>query len=98
VPTQEVAAAKVQAVEEGRDLLQASPTGYSAAITNQGTLLSRSVLGTRKVVFADLALRRGMTPYAGGGDLPMLIIGGVALLLGWLVAWRRDGGDRPAYR
>jgi hypothetical protein len=39
-----------------------------------------------------------MTPYAGGGDLPMLIIGGVALLLGWLVAWRRDGGDRPAYR
>lgn len=98
VPTQEVAAAKVQAVEEGRDLLQASPTGYSAAITNQGTLLSRSVLGARQVVFADLALRRGMTPYAGGGDLPMLIIGGVALLLGWLVAWRRDGGDRPAYR
>ncbi len=98
VPTQEVAAAKVQAVEEGRDLLQASPTGYSAAITNQGTLRSRSVLGARQVVFATLALRRGMTPYGRVGDLPMLVLSGVALLLGWLVAWRRDGGDRAAYR
>jgi apolipoprotein N-acyltransferase len=98
VPTQEVAAAKVQAVAEGRDLLQAAPTGYSAAITNEGTLLSRSVLGARQVVFAHLSLRRGMTTYARLGDLPMLIIGGIALLLGWLVAWRRDGGDGPAYR
>ena len=98
VPTQEVAAAKVQAVQQGRDLLQAAPTGYSAAVTNRGTLLTRSVLGARQVVFANLDLRRGMTPYGRVGDLPMLIICGVALLSGWLLAWRRDGGGRPAYR
>ena len=45
VPTQEIAASTVQAVQQGRDLLQAAPTGYSAAITNRGTLLERSVLG-----------------------------------------------------
>ena len=28
---------RVQAVQQGRDLLQAAPTGYSAAITNRGT-------------------------------------------------------------
>ena len=30
VPTQEVAAAVVQSVETGRDLVQAAPTGFSA--------------------------------------------------------------------
>ena len=46
VPTQEIAAAEVQAVQQGRDLLQAAPTGYSAAITNRGTLLAS--LGARR--------------------------------------------------
>ena len=98
VPTQEIAAAEVQAVEQGRDLLQAAPTGYSAAVSNRGVLLDRSVLGARQVVFANLALRRGTTPYVRAGDLPMLIIAAAALLTGWLVAWRRAGGDAPAYR
>ncbi|HXW39488.1 MAG TPA: apolipoprotein N-acyltransferase, partial [Acidimicrobiales bacterium] len=98
VPTQEIAAARIQAVEEGRDLLQASPTGFSAAITHRGTLLERSVLGARQVIFATLALRRGTTVYTSAGDLPVLLLAGVALVIGWLVAWRRAGGDRPAYR
>ena len=45
VPTQEIAASEIQAVQQGRDLLQAAPTGYSAAITNRGVLVQRSVLG-----------------------------------------------------
>ncbi len=97
VPTQEIAAAQVQAVEQGRDLLQASPTGYSAAVTNQGVLLDRSGLGARQVVFADLSLRRGTTPYVAAGDWPMLVLSLLLLVAGWLVAWRRAGGDRPAY-
>jgi apolipoprotein N-acyltransferase len=50
------------------------------------------------VVVADLSLRRGLTPYARAGDLPVLLMAGLALLLGWLVAWRRAGGSHPAYR
>ena len=39
VPTQEIAASEIQAVQQGRDLLQAAPTGYSAAVTDRGVLL-----------------------------------------------------------
>ena len=45
VPTQELAAATIQAVQQGRDLLQAAPTGFSAAIDHRGVLEARSVIG-----------------------------------------------------
>ena len=46
VPTQEIAASEIQAVQQGRDLLQAAPTGYSAAITNRG--VAAAALGARR--------------------------------------------------
>ncbi len=92
VPTQEIAASEVQAVEQGRDLVQAAPTGYSAAVTNRGVLLERSVLGARQVIVADLALRRGWTLYVRFGSTPVLLLAGAALAAGWL------GGRRRARR
>jgi apolipoprotein N-acyltransferase len=96
VPTQEIAASEVQAVEEGRDLLQAAPTGYSAAFTNRGTLLERSTLGRPQVVFANLSRRSGWTLYVRFGDLPVLLLAGLSLVGGWAVAaWRsRSQGGR----
>jgi apolipoprotein N-acyltransferase len=90
VPTQEVAASEIQAVQQGRDLLQAAPTGYSAAITNRGVLLDRSVLGARQVVTATLARRVGWTLYVRFGDLPTELLAALVLLAGWLVAGRRE--------
>ena len=55
VPTQETAAAIVQAVETGRDLVQAAPTGFSAVVTQRGVVLQRSALGRRQVLFATVA-------------------------------------------
>jgi apolipoprotein N-acyltransferase len=97
VPTQEIAASEVQAVQQGRDLLQAAPTGYSAAITNRGTLLERSALGPAQIVSATLARRVGWTVYVRFGDLLPLALSGLGLLAGWLVVGRRrrDPG-RPA--
>jgi apolipoprotein N-acyltransferase len=89
VPTQEVAAAEIQAVQQGRDLLQAAPTGYSTAITNRGVLLNRSVLGARQVVTATLARRVGWTLYVRYGDLPTEVLAALVLLGGWLLAGRR---------
>jgi apolipoprotein N-acyltransferase len=89
VPTQEIAASEVQAVQQGRDLLQAAPTGYSAAITNRGTLLHRSVLGARQVITATLARRTGTTVYVRYGDLPVLLLAAAATVGGWLLASRR---------
>ncbi len=89
VPTQEIAASEIQAVQQGRDLLQAAPTGYSAAITNRGVLLDRSVLGARQVVMATLSRRVGWTLYVRYGDLPTEVLAALVLLVGWLVAGRR---------
>ncbi len=83
VPSQEIAAAVVQAVETGRDLVQAAPTGYSAVVTQRGIVVARSVLGERQVLAATVALHRGMTPYDHWGDLPVLLLAVVALGVGW---------------
>jgi len=88
IPTQEIAASEVQAVQQGRDLLQAAPTGYSAWITHRGRLLARSVLGARQVVPADLGLRDGWTVYVRWGDTPVLVASAVALVAGWWLAVR----------
>ena len=84
VPAQELAAAQVQAVQTGRDLVQAAPTGFTAVVTQRGVIVRRSVLGRRQVVTATVALRRGMTPYDRWGDLPALVLAAAALGAGWL--------------
>jgi apolipoprotein N-acyltransferase len=84
VPTQETAAAIVQAVETGRDLVQAAPTGFSAVVTQRGVVLQRSALGRRQVLFATVALRRGLTLYDHWGDLPLLALAALALVVGWV--------------
>ena len=88
VPTQEVAASEVQAVQQGRDLLQAAPTGYSAWITNRGVLEARSTLGVRQVVGAVLHRRTGTTLYVRFGDAPVLIAALLALVAAWWPAVR----------
>jgi apolipoprotein N-acyltransferase len=91
IPTQEIAASEVQAVQQGRDLLQAAPTGYSAWITNHGVLMARSVLGRRQVVPAVLHRRTGVTLYVRFGDVPVLVASLLALATGWWSAIRRTG-------
>ncbi len=83
VPTQEVAASRFQAVEEGRDLLQAAPTGYTAVVTHRGAVLQRSVLGAPQVLFAKLGLRTGTTWFVRAGDTPVLALAGLTLLAAW---------------
>jgi apolipoprotein N-acyltransferase len=89
VPTQEVAADRLQAIEEGRDLVQAAPTGYSTVVDNDGRVLERSVLGKRQILSATLELRDGKTVYERFGDLPVLVLAMLGLVLGLLVDLRR---------
>ncbi len=84
VPAQELAASRIQAVQTGRDLVQAAPTGYTAVVTQRGVVVRRSVLGRGQVVTATVALRNGMTPYDHWGDLPILLLAAAALAGGWL--------------
>jgi apolipoprotein N-acyltransferase len=84
VPTQEMAADAVQAVETGRSVVQASPTGYSSVLDQRGRVLQRSELGRRQLLTATVPLRRGFTPYDHLGDLPFLLMAAVALMAGWV--------------
>jgi apolipoprotein N-acyltransferase len=89
VPAQELAAARVQAVEEGRDLVQAAPTGLSAVVDAGGGVVERTVLGRRQVLTGTVALRAGRTLYERFGDLPPLVLSAALLALGWVAAARR---------
>ncbi len=90
VPKEEVAADKLRAVEEGRELVQASPVGYSTVVTRHGAVVRRSRLGPRQVIEAEVTRRRGLTLYARGGDLPELALAGALLIVGWVLGGRRE--------
>jgi apolipoprotein N-acyltransferase len=90
VPAQEIAAATLQALSEGRDVVQAAPTGFSAVIDHDGRVLARTELAVRAVIVRDVALRRGRTIYERIGDLPVLVVSGVVVLLGWMTAFGAD--------
>jgi apolipoprotein N-acyltransferase len=83
-PAQEIAASRLQAIEEGRDLLQAAPTGYSAVIDNGGDVLQQTLLSSPAVLRATVALRAGTTVYTRFGDSPTLFLSLLFAIVGWL--------------
>jgi apolipoprotein N-acyltransferase len=89
VPAQEVAADRVQAVSEGRDLVQAAPTGFSTVVDHRGSVVDRSSLAVPDVLTATVWRRTGSTVYEQVGDLPMLVLAGVGVAVGWLEELRR---------
>ncbi len=86
MPSQEIAASQLRAIEEGRDLVQSAPTGYSALINNQGQVMQLSALARRQVLIGNVALRNGSTLYEHFGDLPILFIAILSLLVAWALA------------
>jgi len=104
IPTQEVAASQLQAVAEGRDLVQVASTGVSAVIDQRGTVRQRSALGPSADLFARVGLRTGATLYERTGDLPVLVIAILATVAGWFaegrLSWRRRAlrSSRPRSR
>ncbi|MGH9297255.1 MAG: apolipoprotein N-acyltransferase, partial [Acidimicrobiales bacterium] len=85
-PSQEIAASRLQALEEGRYVLQAAPTGYSAVIAPSGAVLQRSGLASPAEIEARVELLSADTPYEQGGDLPVLGLALLALVGGWLAS------------
>lgn len=84
VPTTEVAAAQLRAIESGRDLAQAAPTGYGALIDNHGEVHARTVLGRREVLHGVIHERTGRTVYTRVGDWPVIALALAALAAAWL--------------
>jgi apolipoprotein N-acyltransferase len=99
-PAQEIAASRLQAIEEGRDLLQAAPTGYSAVIDNRGRVLQQTLLSVAAVLRATVPLRDGTTLYTRFGDGPALALAAAAAVAAWATSlWeRRRAGREQTHR
>ncbi len=83
VQTQQVASSRLRAIETGRWVAQAAPTGFSAFVSPDGEVLDRTTQREQRVITRDIPLREGSTWYVSLGDRPFivaLLIGLVALL------------------
>ncbi|MBO0713677.1 MAG: apolipoprotein N-acyltransferase [Acidimicrobiales bacterium] len=88
LPSQEVAADRLRAVEEGRELVQVAPTGYSTVVDRNGRVLARTALGPPATLERAVPSFTGRTLYSRSGDWPE---GGVAFGLvaaGLVLSWR----------
>jgi apolipoprotein N-acyltransferase len=88
--SQQIASSRLRAVEQGRWLAQASPTGFSAFVTPDGDVLQRTSVSEQEVIEHDIERREGRTWYSNLGNLPWVAL--MALLLGGALA---AGGELP---
>ena len=72
--TQQIASSRIRALESGRWVVQAAPTGFSGFISNKGEVVSRTRIGEAKLIIADVPLRTGRTWYSRLGDAPIIIV------------------------
>jgi len=82
VQTQQVASSQLRALETGRWVLQAAPTGFSAIINPQGQVQQRTAVSEQAVLHATVELRQGQTWATQVGVWPLLILSVFLILWG----------------
>ncbi len=95
--TQQVASSRLRAIEEGRWVVQASPTGFSAFVSPSGDVFDRTAVSEQALLVRDVPLREGRTWYSRLGDVPIAAAAAVAVGIAWAAARgrRRTIGDQP---
>ena len=88
VQTQQIASSRLRALETGRWVVQAAPTGFSAFVTPGGDVLDRTAVSERAVIRHDIELRRGETWYTRLGDAPIILVMVLGLAATWWMAIR----------
>jgi apolipoprotein N-acyltransferase len=97
--SQQLAMARIRAVEFDRAVVVASTTGYSAIIAPDGHLIARSALWQQAELEARVPLLRYTTlaDRAGAGpEWAIVALTALALVLAAAQAWRRRGGRRES--
>ena len=74
VQTQQIASSRLRALETGRWVVQAAPTGFSAYVTPGGDVHQRTAVSEQAVIREQIELRRGETWYTRLGDAPMIAV------------------------
>jgi apolipoprotein N-acyltransferase len=90
VQTQQVASSRLRAIENGRWVVQAAPTGFTAVIDADGHVTERTSISEQKVVYADVPLRSGRTWYTRLGDAPFIAALVVVMLMSLWFGGRLD--------
>lgn len=71
--TQQLASSRLRAVETGRYVVQAAPTGFSAIVSPEGDVLTRADIGEQKVIHGTVELYDELTWAMRLGPLPVLL-------------------------
>jgi apolipoprotein N-acyltransferase len=72
--TQQIASSRLRAIENGRWLVQVSPTGFSAFISPTGEVFDRTGVSEQRVLERTINLRSGRTLFSNLGDLPFIVV------------------------
>jgi apolipoprotein N-acyltransferase len=73
VQTQQVASSRLRAIENGRWVVQAAPTGFTAIVDADGNVLQRTAVSEQRVLYDTIELRQGRTWYTNLGDGPFIV-------------------------
>jgi apolipoprotein N-acyltransferase len=87
MPSLELGAARLRAIETGRWVVQAAPTGFSGLVDPDGGVHQLTDLGRRQVEVAQIDRRTGRTLYTRLGDGPFVVGAFVGLLLAWFLTF-----------
>lgn len=96
VQTQQVASSRLRAIETGRWVVQAAPTGFSAFITPEGGLIDRTAVSERALIRHEIELRNGSTWYVRLGDRPFVVFLVVGYAATRSASRRHQGPEEPA--
>ncbi|MCD1269789.1 apolipoprotein N-acyltransferase [Microbacterium sp. MEC084] len=88
---QQLATARMRAIETGRSVANISTTGTSQLIAPDGTVLDEAAAGTTAARIGDIPLRTGLTPAVVMGPWPTAIGAGGAVLALLLLGIARRG-------
>lgn len=94
VQTQQVASSRLRAIENGRWVVQAAPTGFTAFIDHRGEVRQRSDQREQVVLYDAVELRSGNTWYLRIGDGPIIVT--LLVLLGAVIVGSYS--NRSRYR
>lgn len=83
--TQQIASSRLRAIETGRWVVQVAPTGLSAFVTPDGTVLDRTSVSEQAVITRAVDLRTGTTWYVRIGDYPVIVLLVLTLLAAYLL-------------
>jgi apolipoprotein N-acyltransferase len=94
--TQQVASSRLRAVETGRWVVQAAPTGFSAFIDDEGNVYERTAVGEQRVIEHEVELRSGRTWYTTIGDWPIALLIALVVAGSWWATKQAAVRARPS--